>query len=97
MEFLTSQELEIKSISLPKILLKEAQRLIPKVDYNKLMAFLLEKYLQELKKKDLEKRYQAYYSTLTVRDKEDEMELLEDFSFSDQETEWFLETEESNV
>ena len=97
MEPVTSQQLEIKSISLPKSLIKETQQLIPKVDYNKLVVFLLKKYLQEIKKKNLEKKYKAYYSSLTLRDQEDEMDILDDFTFSDSEIERYLEPGEQNV
>ncbi|MCI0514357.1 hypothetical protein L0128_14165 [candidate division KSB1 bacterium] len=92
MKTLTSQEVEIRSISLPKSLIKETQRLIPKVNYDRLIAFLLEKYVRELKKKELEQKYQHYYSGLTIRDQADEMELLEDFSFSEQELEFLCQS-----
>lgn len=97
MESVVSRELEIKSISFPKKLIAETQRLIPKVDYTRLVTFLLEKYLRELKKRDLEKRYEEYYGTMTVRDKEEEMKLMRDFAFSDRELELFLQAEEANV
>lgn len=97
MESFVSQDLEIKSISFPKKLINETQRLIPKVDYTKLVTFLLEKYLHELKKRELENRYQEYYGTMTVRDKEEEMELMKNFAFSDRELELFLKAEEANV
>ena len=57
---------------------------------------LLDKYLRKLKKKDMEKQYRNYYGTMTVRDKE-EMELMEDFTFSDRSLELLLETEEADV
>lgn len=46
---------------------------------------------------ELEKRYKEYYSTMTVRDKEEEMELMRDFAFSDRELELFLRAEEDDV
>ena len=97
MESFVSQEMEIKSISFPKKLIVETQRLLPKVDYTRLVTFLLEKYLKELKERDLENRYKEYYGTMTVRDKEEEMELMKDFAFSDQELELFLKAEEADV
>ena len=45
----------------------------------------------------LEKRYEEYYSTMTVRDREEEMELMKDFAFSDRERELFLKAEEVGV
>lgn len=94
LEFIVCQELEIKSISFPKKLSVETQRLIPKVDYTRLATFLLEKYLHQLKKRELKNRYQEYYDTKTVRDREEEVELMEDFAFSDRELELFLKAEE---
>lgn len=43
---------------------------------------------------ELGKRYEEYYSTMTVHEKEEEMELMEDFAFSDRELELFLKAEE---
>jgi len=45
-------------------------------------------------RQELEKRYEEYYTTMTERDKEEEMELMRDFAFSDRELELFLKSEE---
>jgi|GEM_PF-6580391 len=48
-------------------------------------------------RQELGKRYEEYYGAMTVRDREEEMELMEDFAFSDRELELFLKAEEVGV
>ena len=48
-------------------------------------------------RQELEKQYEEYYSTMTVRDREEEMELMKDFAFSDRELDLFLKAEEAGV
>lgn len=48
-------------------------------------------------RQELGKRYEEYYGTMTGRDKEEAMELMRDFAFSDRELELFLKAEEVGV
>ena len=57
---------------------------------------MIPKLLKYLKKKKMGKRYKTYYSALTPKDKSDEIELLEDFKFSDHELELLLKSKESD-
>jgi len=57
---------------------------------------MIPKLLKYLKKKKLGKRYKAYYSALTPKDKSDAIELHEDFKYSDRELELFLRSEKSD-
>jgi len=55
------------------------------------------KFFLILRKRKLRKQYEKYYAALTSKDKEDELQLIEDFKFSDHEIELLLRNEESKA
>ena len=58
---------------------------------------MFSKFSRLMKKRTLKKQYEKYYASLTLKAKEDEIRLLEEFQFSDREVELLLRSEESSV
>lgn len=71
-------------VELPKTLLERAQ-LKALDEARELITFLLEQYVQELEKVHRRQAFEAYYTTRSPEEEAEELEVLSDFAFSDDE------------
>jgi metal-responsive CopG/Arc/MetJ family transcriptional regulator len=88
------QEYEVVSVSLPRDLVKRANALIPKKRRSRVIANMLETFLDSVSRKQLEREYEAYYTQRSPREAQGERDLLTDWELSDEEAWAILEKEE---
>ena len=75
---------QIIELELPGALLERA-RVQALDEARELIAFLLERYVQELEKVQRQQAYEAYYAARASEDGAEELRLLAEFAFADAE------------
>jgi len=87
---------EVISVSLPRDLVKRSNALIPKTRRSRVIAEVLSSFLDSIARKKLEREYTAYYTQRSVREAQQERDLLAEWELSDEEAWAILEKEESS-
>lgn len=79
------------SVSLPRDLVKRADALIPKTRRSRVITEMLTTFLNAISRKKLEREYATYYAQRSVRDTQEERDLLNEWELSDEEAWAILE------
>lgn len=79
------------SVSLPRDLVKRADALIPKTRRSRVITEMLTMFLNSISRKKLEREYATYYAQRSVRDTQEERDLLNEWELSDEEAWAILE------
>ena len=90
------QQYEVISVSLPRDLLKRTNAIIPKTRRSRVIAEVLNTFLDAIVRKKLEREYMAYYAKRSAREVQEERDLLAEWELSDEEAWAILEKEESS-
>ena len=86
---------EVVSVSLPRDLVKRANALIPKTRRSRVIAGVLNSFLDAIERGKVAEEYRAYYRGRTARAVEEERDLLTEWQVSDGEAWAILEREET--
>lgn len=81
----------VVSVSLPRDLVKRADALIPKTRRSRVITKMLTTFLNSISRKKLEREYATYYAQRSVRDAQEERDLLNEWELSDEEAWAILE------
>lgn len=81
----------VVSVSLPRDLVKRADALIPKTRRSRVITEMLTMFLNSISRKKLEREYAMYYAQRSVRDAQEERDLLNEWELSDEEAWAILE------
>lgn len=81
----------VVSVSLPRDLVKRADALIPKTRRSRVITEMLTTFLNSISRKKLEREYATYYAQRSVRDTQEERDLLNEWELSDEEAWAILE------
>ena len=81
----------VVSVSLPRDLVKRADALIPKTRRSRVITEVLTTFLDSISRKKLEREYAMYYAQRSVRDAQEERDLLNEWELSDEEAWAILE------
>ena len=87
---------EVISVSLPRALVKRTNAIIPKTRRSRVIAEVLNTFLDSIVRKKLEREYMGYYAKRSAREVQEERDLLADWKLSDEEAWAILEKEESS-
>ena len=90
------QQYEVISVSLPRDLVKRTNAIIPKTRRSRVIAEVLNTFLDSIVRKKLEREYMGYYAKRSAREVQEERDLLADWKLSDEEAWAILEKEESS-
>jgi metal-responsive CopG/Arc/MetJ family transcriptional regulator len=85
---------EVVSVSLPRPLVKRANRLIPRAKRSRVVRELLAMYLDSLERRELERAYAAYYAKRSPAEQREEQQVLQEWALADEEAWRLLEEEE---
>ena len=85
------EQYEVVSVALPRDLVKRANALIPKTRRSRVIAEVLTAFLDSVARKKLQQEYAAYYTQRSVRDTQEEIDLLTEWQISDDEAWTILE------
>ena len=91
-----SEPYEVISVSLPRSLVKRTNAIIPKTRRSRVIAEVLNTFLDSIVRKKLEREYMGYYAKRSAREVQEERNLLADWKLSDEEAWAILEKEESS-
>ena len=91
-----SEPYEVISVSLPRALVKRTNAIIPKTRRSRVIAEVLNTFLDSIVRKKLEREYMAYYAKRSAREEREEHDLLMEWELSDAEAWAILEKEESS-
>ncbi len=80
---------EIISVSLPRDLVRRANDLIPRSRRSRVIAAVLESFLESIARRKVSEAYAAYYTNRSPAEAREERELLEEWKPSDAEA-WAL-------
>lgn len=84
---------EVISVSLPRDLIRRANTLIPRSRRSRVIAAVLRAFLDSIAARKVAEEYVAYYTRRSVRDANDERDLLEEWRLADDEAWRVLERE----
>lgn len=87
---------EVVSVSLPRDLVKRANALVPKTQRSRVIANVLTTFLDSIERKQLERKYEAYYNQRTAREAQEELDILSEWELTDNEAWAILEKEEAS-
>jgi len=90
------QQYEVISVSLPRDLVRRTNAIIPKTRRSRVIAEVLNTFLDSIVRKKLEREYMAYYAKRSAREVREEHDLLMEWELSDAEAWAILEKEESS-
>ena len=89
------RQYEVVSVSLPRALVQRANAVTPKARRSRVITSMLTAFLDSVARKQLEREYADYYAGRSIRDVDEEKELLAEWRLNDAEAWSILEKEEA--